>query len=220
MLRALTQTCHLLRAIALPRLWALVQVHSVEELGRLRETLRASPEIAQHIRSFSFVWGMGGSFNFEGFPTDAGTTLDLAFRDRWKLWNDLRRQHRRRVQWNAHYEQWEFMHADVRYAAPGQLPAPRSHKVTKQDWQYACAQRVGGCGPDDNGEDRLIKNATQFNDCVNEIVTQLSSLEAFGWFSFVAQVPQAALNALRSLRLRSLGYGHVCRGRECLHARQ
>lgn len=54
-LRALSQTCRALRVHALPLLWNIVHIATLDELLRLRETLRASPDIAQHIRTFCFV---------------------------------------------------------------------------------------------------------------------------------------------------------------------
>lgn len=63
----------MLREIALPRLWAIVQIHSLRELGQLRAILRASPEIAQHIRSFVFHWVPDED------PDGEGSALELAF---------------------------------------------------------------------------------------------------------------------------------------------
>lgn len=55
-LRSLSNTCRKLRAFVLPELWATVDVATIDELGRLRETLRVSPSLALHIRQFSFLW--------------------------------------------------------------------------------------------------------------------------------------------------------------------
>lgn len=55
-LRALSQTCKSLQSVVLPFLWQNVQLDTVAELGRLRETLRVSPHLAYHIRSFCFIW--------------------------------------------------------------------------------------------------------------------------------------------------------------------
>lgn len=54
-LRALSRTCSRLRAFALPMLWAVIHLHSEEELRLLRDTFRAWPFIAQHVRSI-IVW--------------------------------------------------------------------------------------------------------------------------------------------------------------------
>lgn len=55
-LRALSQTCKGIQSVVLPILWQTVHLDTVAELGRLRETLRVSPHLAYHIRSFCFLW--------------------------------------------------------------------------------------------------------------------------------------------------------------------
>lgn len=55
-LRSLSNTCRKLRALALPALWSAVDVSTIDELGRLRETLRVNPSIALLIRQFPFMW--------------------------------------------------------------------------------------------------------------------------------------------------------------------
>lgn len=215
-LRSLTQTCRTLRALALPRLWEHVHVFSVAELGRLREVLRASPEIAQHIRSFVFAWEIHDDCS--SFPAKEGTKLDLAFKDRWRVWALLRQQYKRPVQWDAEHQQWAFTHDGVRYPAPGTCPSFEGTQSTKQDWLSASTERVGGHGPDGEGEDRVVKNADDFNSTAIEIVTQLSSLETFKWSCNVASLPAPACEALKQCTLTSLTYGYIERGRESIHA--
>lgn len=175
-LRALSQTSGYIRALALPRLWAVTQVATVEQLGRLRETLRASPDIAQHIRSFTFAWDMPDALHSREMCEPGDSLFDLAFRDRFSSWNDLRQQHGCEVQRSVHSQRWYFDYDGTRYFAPGEYP-----DTEQEDWIAASRLRTGGSGPGGRGEDRLVKNAEQFTESVNEIIGQLSSLEAFGW---------------------------------------
>lgn len=55
-LRSLSQTCRVLRELALARLWSIVHVQSAQELGRVHESLKITPSIASHVRSFCFLW--------------------------------------------------------------------------------------------------------------------------------------------------------------------
>lgn len=91
-LRALSQTCTRLRAFTLPLLWAILHVATIDELARLRETLRVSPHLARYARSFCFMWDMGDELRsdrkrwFEPYAPEEGSLLDFAFRNRTKLW--------------------------------------------------------------------------------------------------------------------------------------
>lgn len=74
---------------------SLSRVDTVEQLGRLRETLRVSPHIAGLIRSFHFMWdlerGRHFEFCYERYE-EAGVTvplIELAFRDRSQMWHEL-----------------------------------------------------------------------------------------------------------------------------------
>lgn len=68
----------------------MVRIHTAAELGRLRETLPASPSIAAHIRHFSFSWDMGGDYyRCKHYSRDEGTLVQLAFRDRKAIWRSL-----------------------------------------------------------------------------------------------------------------------------------
>lgn len=54
-LRSLSSTCTTLRHLALPRLWAVVEVKSVLELDVLYEALRITPSVALHIRQLTIL---------------------------------------------------------------------------------------------------------------------------------------------------------------------
>lgn len=142
-LRALSKTSRMLRAFAFPRLWSVVQIYSEEQLGRLRETLRVSPHIAQHIKSISFVL--------------------------WPSWSEPTA--------DDDSDDDDSIHSGD----------------TQLDLVFA------GAGPDDMGEDQLIGGAQQFQDCINEIVSQLSSLEAFGWVLSPASLPAESIESMAAL---------------------
>lgn len=61
----------------------------MEELGKLREQLRLVPSIATYIRHFEFLWYMQD--DCAAWPKEHGTTLDMAFIDRGKVWDRMRR---------------------------------------------------------------------------------------------------------------------------------
>lgn len=85
-LRALSQTCRRLRAFALPLLWQIVHVDSVQELGRLRETLRVLPFVAQHVKVFLMRWEVPRLYSTPYLNKSGKTLLDFAFSDRSSLW--------------------------------------------------------------------------------------------------------------------------------------
>lgn len=89
---ALSRTCRRLREVTLPLLWTEVDVWTVKELGLLSQLLKASPSIAPLVRCFSFRWQMDGDYfeRCEHYPAKEGSLLDLAFRDRVKLWEKYR----------------------------------------------------------------------------------------------------------------------------------
>lgn len=171
-LRALAQTCQSLRAFVLPLLWAVLDLSSVEELGRVRDTLRATPSIAKFVRSFSIRWHMNGDFeNLEPYGSKEDTLLDLAFRDRLSMFHELREK--------LGCEQGEggqgaFFYEDERYPV-------------------LCD------GPDGNGEDIRIKSAAEYNECLVEVVGRLTSLETFGWCTPCSPMPLEVCNALAKL---------------------
>lgn len=228
MLRALSQTSRRLRLIVLPLLWAVVHVDKVEELGRLRETFRALPGLAHYVKSFAFSWTMGGDYgDCDNFPERDGTLLDLAFRNRCRIWDKVYEQYDGEIQWNSRLEKWCFVVGDedddedlVIYPAPGKFPMLwDDEEQTEGVSQFDLDGRTEGNGPDGKGPDRLIKNAQQLNDCMTDILTQLSSLETLGWTTFALPMPAAAVPALSRTTLTSICYCmFVFRGN--LHARE
>lgn len=208
-LRALSQTCKRLRSYTLPLLWASASVDSFDEVGRLRETLRHSPGLAAHIRSFRFTWNPEWIQYWEWYSK--GDTrkqykpLDLAFRNRYKMWLDLGRklgaeiEHRITLERNPRPQAF-FKHRGIESCAPGKPPLIDGRdpkEVSSYDWS---APRLGDIsGPDGKGEDRLIKNPKDFNSCIIEICSQLTSLEAFSWQSSQIPLPRAAFDALAKL---------------------
>lgn len=206
LLRSLTQTCRGLRAFALPLLWAVVHVFTVEELARVRETLKVSPEIASLIRSFVFKWNLIENLNvYEHYDAAEGSLLDLAFRDRTKMWNDVRKQYGCKLD-NNYAEadgpdiayRW-FVHNKVKFLEPGRLLLKEGyHPSDPFSWDEN-KPRVGANGPEGNGESRFIKSSSDFNECMDHIVGQLTSLETFGWCSYVAQIPTVTFTTLTKL---------------------
>ena len=90
-LRALSHTCKCLRALTLPLLWSVVHVKTAEEMGRLRDVLRQATYLAPLIRHFSFLWDMNEEyFQFNIYPQECGSLLDIAFADRGALWEQAR----------------------------------------------------------------------------------------------------------------------------------
>lgn len=226
-LRSLSQTCQRLRAIALPRLWAVVHVESLQELGRLRETLRVSPHLAQFIRSFVFLWDMNGDYSkLQHYPQQEGSLLDLAFRDRTQMWTELRDRfnyeilEQRFCTLNSYSIQRYFRHDSKSFFEPGQPPLRGGtdsqadvDDENSYDWG---APRLPSSGPDGKGQDALIQNADQAQDALTEVIAQFSALQTFGWSSPVLTVPGGAFEALQNLTtITSLHVDASERGRGC-----
>lgn len=93
LLRALSQMSRRFRAVAIPLLWAVVHVSSIGELGRLTQTLRVSPGIASHIKSFCFFWEAPRDawfmFKEEVMRERKETLLEVAFQDRFPIWLEI-----------------------------------------------------------------------------------------------------------------------------------
>lgn len=223
---ALSQTCKRLHSFTLPLIWAVTDVFTVAELGKLREVLRTAPHIATHIRTFRFSWDMDDDFGTcEGYTKEeAGSLLDLAFVDRQSLWEGLLHKHNGKLECYGGTEdedctegftKW-FDRDERRYVAPGWTPSferQEDGRVWKEYDPHTRNKR--GNGPDGDGEDKLIKSSAEFNDCVTEIVSQLtSSLQTLGWECPVTTMAAEAVDALA--KLKSITALHIdvstCRG--------
>lgn len=211
MLRALSQTCRLLRALALPRLWKVTHVKTVDELGRLRQTLRISPSVAQHIKSFCFLWKMDGDiWSFEEYEEEEGTFLELAFRNRWLMWEVLRQKLGCEIERRGGDGRAYFVYDEDEYYEPW---APKNVVVGEPRERGPTYS-----GPDGSGDDRLIENAEQFISSMSEILVQLVRLETFGWDTPMTPIPAKAFKTLSELKLSSLrldmskrqGNTHAC----------
>lgn len=174
-----------------------MEVRTVKQLGELRELLKSQPQIASLIRSFRFIWDMGGdSHEWKLRAFRQGTALDLAFCDRLQLWDDLMKE-------PGADAEIEGADGFVDYNKSLTQPPGEGH-----DWEAAAAvgpadydwlAGTGGRGPDGKGEDRLIKNAEQFAECITEVVSMLSLLQTFGWETGVTPMPRGVFDALARL---------------------
>lgn len=112
------------------------------------------------------------------------TWLELAFCDRKSFWNEMAKTSGCKIYKTPN----DDLHSDpcgyTRYFQPtGFFPF---YKPTAN-------------GPDLKGEDRLIKSPQQFNECIADVITQLTSLETFVWCTLLAALPIRACSALASL---------------------
>lgn len=231
MLRSLAQTCRSLRAFVLPLLWEVVHIVSLNQLGRLREVLRVSPDLAHHVRSFVFVWNMGildgeCAHHYEHYPADHGSLLDMAFRNRSRMWETFARKHRCEIlQHDSESEEESdsdgenyasifkgkrhyFRHNGQTFEQPGEHPfAMPGHRTLTDMLKPTDGRKFLVSGPDGKGEDRRIKSPVQFYECLNEVVAQLTSIETFGWCSHIAPMSSEVYNVLK--RLPNLQNLHV-----------
>lgn len=206
-LRALSHTCRRLRASVLPLLWKIVHVDSVAEFGKIREAFRAAPHIARYAKCFLFRWHYVDFKEFVNYPAENGTLLDMAFCDRQRLREDRAKAEGRKIkssEESSGSSNLQFIH----------IGSTDSILVRYDD----TAHKVSESGPDGNGKDARIQSAEDFNNCAIEVISQLTSLETFGWDTPVTPLPLAAFNALAGLNtLTSLQFGiSVHRGN--LHA--
>lgn len=177
--RSLSWTSRILRAFALPQAWpAEVRITTLAQLGKLREMLRASPLTRTHIKSFVFDWHMGrdGCAAIMDFPPETGSLLQLAFRNRRQLWQELA------LQWNCSVVDnggsgRRFSHNGRTYGEPGRGGGP-------------------GSGPDGKGEDALIKSPQDLNACIIEVIGLLPCLDSFSWKSSVTPMSAETCDAL------------------------
>lgn len=175
-------------------MWVRVEITTVRQLGELRELFKGAPGLAALIRSFRLLWHMDGDCtHYRLEPMCGFTALDCAFRNRLEIFN-------RRVKTEAPYLDHELLRCGdgSTYEPPGSEPdwvAVAKVGPLGYDW----LQGARGSGPDGKGEDKLIKNATQFTQCINEVVNLLTSLETFGWETKVSPMPQGVFDALARL---------------------
>lgn len=189
-----------------------MEVDSVKQLGKLQVVLAGNAQLAQHIKSFKFTWSMGGDCwqfenccrifeeEFEGEePVFEGTTLELAFQDRLQLWDRIMKRPGAIIAVeNPSAPPGGSLLYDQRgvFNAPGRghdWDAVRDGGAAAYDWQSS----QGGRGPDGNGEDRLIKNAEQFLECITALIGSLTSLEMFAWMTPVTPLPKAVYSIFR-----------------------
>lgn len=139
-LRALSHTCRRLRRLALPLLWAVFQVRTVDELGRLRDVLREAPYIAPLIQQFTFMWTMNGDYRrCDPYSAEHGSLLDMAFIDRGALWEQTRKQHRCKIDFFNYHSTRPiayFKHNEHIYVEPGEPPVtPWNLPIKDQEYE-------------------------------------------------------------------------------------
>lgn len=247
LLRSLAQTCRRLRAFALHLLWAVVDVETIDQLGRLYQTLRVSPEIAKHVRSFHFRWSLKDDLFCEQYPSAHGSLLDMAFRDCKEMRKDLAQQHNCKV-WDKDEDcRLSQIDYDGNVVASLPMPATRAPRglFVSPPWfklngekffqpgpqrptkvYYArMIERFGldhfetwiPVGPDCNGEDRLTKSAEEFHTCMTEIVDQVTSLETLVWDTPVATMSLETFSGLEKLSTLKSLHIRFARHRADLH---
>lgn len=198
---ALSRVCRRLREVTLPVLWTKVNVWSIKELGRLRQLLRISPSIARRISTFRFAWQMGGDYWEVCDPYDQkeGTLLDLAFRDRLKMWENVKKTHGCTVEYEDMGEDPAmvyFIHDGKEYRAPGEpREVPGVEYCGLPVYDYS-ARRVGGNGPDGEGRDKLIKTPKQFQESIMEVMGKLTRLEELEWDTPVTPMSKEVFDRL------------------------
>lgn len=194
-LRALASTCKSLRAFTLPLLWRVVHIKQMRELSVLQRVLRSAPEIAELIHCFCFMWDMDGDFSrCEAYDPNIGSLLDLAFRNRWRIWESAKDRVGCEIEWSG--ADMGFLHNGIWYVTPGTLDL--YHDEDDMPVPNDNARRERGHGPDGEGPDGYIKNAHEFEVCIVDVVTQLTSLRTFGWCSPVAPMPREVLQHLEA----------------------
>lgn len=169
--------------------WFL-RIASIAELGPLREVLRVSPDVAQHVRSFTFSWKMDSDFyRYDDYPEEADTLLDMAFRNRAQGWLDLRERlgceaqtiEEAPVDELIGTHKYYFVHNDIKYFQPRvRRSSLKDVNLAVPDGRAFLAE-ASISGPDGGGEDLLIHSVEDFKDCMGEIVEQLSMLQTFEW---------------------------------------
>lgn len=195
-----------MRSFTLPLLWSVIEITSVNALGKLRDALRLMPQLATSVQHFRLSWTLRDGDRCEPYPKSCGSTLDVAFIDRGALWDCLREFCGSEMQ--GRLKGSYFLHKDNAYVQPGE-PAPLDHDAKcagYEDWSKACCEaystpriNINRSGPDGLGEDPRIKSAEDFYACIAEVVSQLPSLRSFSWDSGTAPPPASVFEALQKL---------------------
>lgn len=110
----------------------------------------------------------------------------MAFRDRRQMWEDLGRG-----------LGCEITTMTNKRPGPSQ---PALVRFFKQRGQREFVEPLDADGPDGKGEDRFIKTPDQLENCLTEIVSQLTSLQTFEWQSPVMAMPIATCSALATVQ--------------------
>lgn len=179
LLRALSQTSRRSRAVALPLLWSVVEIEGVNALGKLRDTLRLMPHLAKHVRYFKFKWWLRDEPTLQAYPDEYGSTLDMAFINRRALWNRIRR-------------------------AAGVKPTDLRISFVYRYVTYVQPSSTEYNGPDGEGQDPRIENASDFNDACAEVISSFKSLKGFSWDCKVTPIPSEVFEILKARELLQL----------------
>lgn len=143
---------------------------------------------------------MGGDYlELYCYPQETGTLLKLAFRDRFRVWDELRKELGATAKWNVDTVPLKlyFKHGGIENNAPGRCCAVKGE--LRQLKYNRKASREGADGPDGDGEDKRIKSPEQLIDCGVEVVDKLKSLEKFNWTTPVLPMPEGVFQALANL---------------------
>lgn len=141
----------------------------------------------------------------DGFPESHGSLLDLAFKDRLDIWEELAQELDRA--WEKFGDKWTMrvFEPDIGklLVAPGRcFPIPEDDEGWGEPSYSYDASNYEGAGPDGKVEKLLIETPQQFTECIDELMAQLKMLKTFAWSSPVTPVPLTALQSLA----RSVGF--------------
>lgn len=228
-LRALSQTSHFLRKLTLPQSSRfahveVIEVQTVAELGCLREALRASPDLAERVHSFSFTWRMSEfPEEMDFYPEREGSMIDIAVRDRAHIWHDYAQETGSTIE-VEHDDDGQisrhFFHDGFFFPEPGDHPMIQGDDPDEHPASYDWEAPKQAQGPDGRGEDLLIKSPDQLIASLVEVVTQLRSLHTVNWTSPITTMPLGVFQGLRKLnRLKLLQIQVSCLRNE-VHARE
>lgn len=153
----------------------------MRELARLMEMLRVDPGIAEHIRSFSWIWLMGGDYHkMNHYDASEGSLLDMAFKDRKQMWDELGAQNAKEISTDvggsarsvAFFNLKNAAGKEVTFEEPGwQSTDGEEDEEFEAEWEgdqnelfgwsYSFIEAVGGDGPDGYGPNKLIESPAE-----------------------------------------------------------